>query len=723
MPSAGPASSARPQADGAVPQNVAEKISQPSPSPVAKTVPVDYATLAHCVAALSEVAVPARVENVVQTSPTTLLLALRTLTGSYRLTLSFSQKYGRLSAVAADAGGRGAKRRRAKPAAASYALALTAKALLQSSALVSARVAAPFDRVARLEFAPTPAEPVSACIFLELLGNGRSNLALTDGALSIKACGRQVASRTAARALQTGLEWQPPPPPRGVHPTDPSLGESLERIAVEQPELLVGKALVRSVAGISPATAQLVCGIASERLGEVDAPVHGDLHLGSLSDSGRDVIVDAIRDWYEAHASVDRVCVRTEGSSYRLELGEVASASANAEASGRAIEHYYFGLENAEQVAKRVRKMEKALRGRVNRARARVELYARKVAECDNVGQLKRDAEFLYSYAHSWSPGDAYVVGEWALSDSGDDEPGVGNLTEHRVRMPEIDNSDVTPVDYGQQLYRRAGKLDRARGIAQQRCEEALAEVNWLEGALVSLSMVRTLDDMADLEAEVAAEVEASAAAAAAAAAVAAAKARAERDDEEDEPAARRRSVTSKKKGKKDAGKRSKPVMRGSPSGQQGGKRAAETSGVLRLATTVGGESLEILVGRNARGNESVSFDLARRNDMWLHVAGAPGSHVVVRRSDGSGADLDEDCTMAAADYAAFFSKSSSAANVPVSVLRAGEVRRAPGSPRRLGSVIMTGNSSRTVYGRPEKVREEALSALANAAMFEGSVQ
>lgn len=42
----------------------------------------------------------------------------------------------------------------------------------------------------------------------------------------------------------------------------------------------------------------------------------------------------------------------------------------------------------------------------------------------------------------------------------------------------------------------------------------------------------------------------------------------------------------------------------------------------------------EIRVGRSARDNDSLTFQHARGNDLWLHTADAPGSHVVLRSGD-----------------------------------------------------------------------------------------
>jgi predicted ribosome quality control (RQC) complex YloA/Tae2 family protein len=43
-----------------------------------------------------------------------------------------------------------------------------------------------------------------------------------------------------------------------------------------------------------------------------------------------------------------------------------------------------------------------------------------------------------------------------------------------------------------------------------------------------------------------------------------------------------------------------------------------------------------ILVGRNSRENEELTFGLARSHDLWLHASGVPGSHVVLRLEKGA---------------------------------------------------------------------------------------
>src|SRR5438309_7813329 len=62
-------------------------------------------------------------------------------------------------------------------------------------------------------------------------------------------------------------------------------------------------------------------------------------------------------------------------------------------------------------------------------------------------------------------------------------------------------------------------------------------------------------------------------------------------------------------------------------------KETAPAKPFLRF-TSEAGDS--ILVGRNSRENEELTFGLARSHDLWLHASGAPGSHVVLRLEKGA---------------------------------------------------------------------------------------
>ncbi|MCS7030222.1 MAG: NFACT family protein [Gloeomargarita sp. SKYG116] len=86
-----------------------------------------------------------------------------------------------------------------------------------------------------------------------------------------------------------------------------------------------------------------------------------------------------------------------------------------------------------------------------------------------------------------------------------------------------------------------------------------------------------------------------------------------------------------------------------------------------------------IYVGRNNRQNEALTFTYAGDYDWWFHAQEIPGSHVLLRLP--AGAPLEEADMQAAADIAAYYSRSRHSQQVPVVYTRARYVQRLKGYP------------------------------------------
>ena len=84
---------------------------------------------------------------------------------------------------------------------------------------------------------------------------------------------------------------------------------------------------------------------------------------------------------------------------------------------------------------------------------------------------------------------------------------------------------------------------------------------------------------------------------------------------------------------------------------------------------------LEILVGQDDQSNDELTFSIAHPNDIWFHVAGASGSHVILRCGD-AGAKPDRDSQREAASLAAWFSKMRRGGKVSVSYCPVRMVRK-----------------------------------------------
>ena len=73
----------------------------------------------------------------------------------------------------------------------------------------------------------------------------------------------------------------------------------------------------------------------------------------------------------------------------------------------------------------------------------------------------------------------------------------------------------------------------------------------------------------------------------------------------------------------------------------------------------------EVLIGKGARENEELTFEVAAAEDFWFHVADYSGSHVVVR-NPGKQTELEETLLVKAAQVAAYFSQARNAPKVEV---------------------------------------------------------
>lgn len=114
----------------------------------------------------------------------------------------------------------------------------------------------------------------------------------------------------------------------------------------------------------------------------------------------------------------------------------------------------------------------------------------------------------------------------------------------------------------------------------------------------------------------------------------------------------------------------------------------------------------EILVGKGADDNDSLTFDVAESVDFWLHVAGHSGSHVVIRNPDRVDAP-PRDVLDHAARLAAWFSRARGIkGKVEVHFCRVADVRKSRGQPA--GKVQLRRWESVRVYAREPPAAAES---------------
>lgn len=113
---------------------------------------------------------------------------------------------------------------------------------------------------------------------------------------------------------------------------------------------------------------------------------------------------------------------------------------------------------------------------------------------------------------------------------------------------------------------------------------------------------------------------------------------------------------------------------------------------------TVAVAGFEVLIGKGDADNDALTFGVAEARDFWLHVAGPPGSHVVVRNPDGL-EELPRPVLQRAAELAAWHSRARGArGKVEVHVCRVADVSKPRGF--EAGKVLLRRWRALRVYPR-----------------------
>ncbi len=109
----------------------------------------------------------------------------------------------------------------------------------------------------------------------------------------------------------------------------------------------------------------------------------------------------------------------------------------------------------------------------------------------------------------------------------------------------------------------------------------------------------------------------------------------------------------------------------------------------------------EVLAGKTDADNDLLSLKIAKANDLWFHVHGMPGSHVILRHPDGE--KPDNATVKTAAAIAAWHSKARNAGMVPVSCTEAKHV----GKPRGAKPGTVSIKREKTLKVRPALPEKE----------------
>ena len=123
-------------------------------------------------------------------------------------------------------------------------------------------------------------------------------------------------------------------------------------------------------------------------------------------------------------------------------------------------------------------------------------------------------------------------------------------------------------------------------------------------------------------------------------------------------------------------------------------KKRAPSQGNSKPLTIVLNSTTTLIVGKNNKQNDYVTFKLGKGNDLWFHVKNIPGSHVILKTTLP---EPEENDILQAASVAAAFSKAKNSSKVPVDYTQKRYVKKPNGA--KPGFVIYT--DQQTLYVTP----------------------
>lgn len=327
----------------------------------------------------------------------------------------------------------------------------------------------------------------------------------------------------------------------------------------------------------------------------------------------------------------------------------------------------YSGAREERSVEDERRTLLALLRRERKAAERRIERIEEELREADAVGELERHGELLKANLARVGPGAATVV----VPDFTTGEPVTIPLD---PKLSARQNLEATFKRY-QKLVRRlakaGGQIDAARG---------------------------TLDALVALEAE----VEAAAGSAAFEALVGREEVRrllARGGESRGTPAARSGAASSDLGAAAAAGAGEKPKA-ALPAAYRDKPRRLHPR---RYRTAAG---LEIWVGRSDEANDFLTTRLARGKDLFFHLAGAPGSHVILRTEGRD--DPPSEAILDACELAVHFSRQKSAGSAEVHVVPIRNVKKPKGA--KPGLVYVSGGRSIRLRREPARL-ERVLAA------------
>lgn len=298
------------------------------------------------------------------------------------------------------------------------------------------------------------------------------------------------------------------------------------------------------------------------------------------------------------------------------------------------LEQYYNTQLSRQEFVQLRHQLSQKLNTFLEKLRLKAHTFQSRLQQSDQADQYREQADLLMAHLQQWQPGMKSI----SLPDFETGEPVTLAL-----------NPEKSAVQNAQALYKQHQKLKRARSAIAPLLADVNTEIHYLEqveAAVTELTEYQTPEDLSALQ-EIRDEL----------------IQQNYLDNPEYGNAAPNRDDTA-----------SQPYRYFTPNG------------------------LEVLIGRNNRQNDQLTFRVAGDYDLWLHTQEIPGSHVLLRLNPG--VDPDPVDLEFAADLAAYYSRARQSDQVPVIYTKPKNVYKPKGA--KPGMTVY--KHEHVIWGQPQRV-------------------
>lgn len=295
--------------------------------------------------------------------------------------------------------------------------------------------------------------------------------------------------------------------------------------------------------------------------------------------------------------------------------------------------------------------LRKVLQTQRDRCKRKADILQKELAALNEAAQYRLYGELLLAHQHEVQQGQSSVT-----LDNFFVEGSEGSFPQ--VTIPLDPRFDA--VGNANRLFNKYHKLRRAAALVPNQIEQNAAELATIEQLLADLMLAENPSEVQLVKAEV-------------------------------QTAG---YVRGKAIQQKQVQKAAKKVKGGKgKSGKQGKGKPIPPGGGMPLHIQ-SRDGFTLLIGKNSRQNEEVTFRQATASDMWLHARGVPGAHVIIK---AAGREIPQSTIEQAASLAAYYSQARGSTTAPVDYTFQRYVRHMKGG----GPGMVIYEKERTVYVEP----------------------